>query len=444
MPFMPKSIPSRLTSLSYRCCGFGVLVLVMMTLTSPANADLPSGRIDASDVPLMTAQNFAEISGDGSAVEVSRVTMQYRFDVLMGEPTLVFHGNYSIGEISWIKTTPECWSLVSKIGDLGIHPMSGSSVQVWNVGRFQPAFKEVKLLSSSQFSLGIEPLEKIMVNGKRFPTNGLHVRFRPDTLLRAFDEYGPAVKGSPDWGKAIRDSSGAFIDADAAKKIFRIGFEVGELRILEANFNVNALKNAVRDVCADLKKRMEEEAKKSAKKPAIDTGGLDDALASAFDPSSEDGGKADSGPSPAIGSQGVSNVLEDAFNVADAAREDRAKRKRVAQLKQTSQQFLGVQETVETEIKILAWDHGTIDGDRVSILHNGHEVDVLTLSGDPEPITIDLQRGDNVIEIKARNQGGTGKNTASFVVQTIDGKELARKKWSLTTGGNAKLLLIRI
>ena len=121
-----------------------------------------------------------------------------------------------------------------------------------------------------------------------------------------------------------------------------------------------------------------------------------------------------------------------------------ATREKVAQLRRSSEQFLGLVETDATSVLILASDHGAEDGDEVAILLNDRSVEQFTLTKEVRRIELPLDVGDNVIEVKALNQGSSGKNTALFRVTTGAGDELARKRWELSTGGNAKLLVIRI
>ncbi len=86
-------------------------------------------------------------------------------------------------------------------------------------------------------------------------------------------------------------------------------------------------------------------------------------------------------------------------------------------------------------ILVGAYDHGTVDGDILTMSINGNPVSgfsPLTLPGPPGPmVSIKLDPGDNVLTIKALNEGQYPPNTATVLV---DGTEYI---YDLPTGGGA-------
>ncbi len=89
-------------------------------------------------------------------------------------------------------------------------------------------------------------------------------------------------------------------------------------------------------------------------------------------------------------------------------------------------QVLGTVYLGSRDITISAWDHGTVDGDIVSIYVNGRLViDEQTLGGPDDKIQVSTTleyNGYNYILLYAHNEGSISPNTASISINdgTID------------------------
>jgi len=202
--------------------------------------------------------------------------------------------------------------------------------------------------------------------------------------------------------------------------------------ILEAGFDLSALKQFVKN--KDKKKNLEKQASKELEDIFGESGkeqadnGLDDLF------------EKDAGNNK-LGS--LEDMLEDANAVAARNKAEREKQEAIRKVKASANQYLGTIETKARTVVITAWDHGSEDGDRVRVLQNDKSVvGDWTLKKQHVSYEFRLVPGNNVIEIKALNQGTSGDNTASFTVNA-DGQQLASKSWNLSTGANAKLLVIK-
>ena len=58
-------------------------------------------------------------------------------------------------------------------------------------------------------------------------------------------------------------------------------------------------------------------------------------------------------------------------------------------------------------------------------------------------VDIDLDEGYNNIDFIALNEGESSPNTAQLIVQDEFGKELSNKKWLISTGYKAKLVVFK-
>lgn len=89
-------------------------------------------------------------------------------------------------------------------------------------------------------------------------------------------------------------------------------------------------------------------------------------------------------------------------------------------------------------ITIEVYDHGSIDGDRISISVNRQIVESdISLVGSPgTSVDITLKSGRNSITVKALNQGTAGDNTATLVLPNGD-----TTSWYLTTGEKASVFM---
>lgn len=138
-----------------------------------------------------------------------------------------------------------------------------------------------------------------------------------------------------------------------------------------------------------------------------------------------------------------SNSTNDDFWTGQGSKSDEiALEKKIAQ--ETDNQYLGEKEVLTKRIRISYRDHGDIDGDRVSVFHNGGVVaDNITLTADEQNVTVTLQEGINRISFSALNQGSLGKNTAEFNIYDEEGKSIYTDNWSITTGYRGTLIVIK-
>ncbi len=414
----------------------------LLLTSSPAVAmDLPDGKLPLLNTLNLSVDKLNGLAGGEGAVALSRLTIHYKFDLLLGEPVMSFRGNYDFRPLAIVAVPENCWKLVREKGLEGMTAAASPYVRIDNSERFRAAFAEAELLSDSTFSVRIVPNQKIVLSDRRLDVTGMHVQFRPDTLKRSL-ELGMMVSSSPSWDRVLQRKDGSFYSEAEAKAVFKVGFEVEGLELVELDYNVNALRSAARDYCREAlaAEKTAETAKQEA--PPATVSALENALESAFG-GEETPASANSRNSqlPQSETTAGASILEDAFASVE---ESRAKRLKIEALKNSSDQFLGVTETPSRILRVLAQDHGSEDGDMVTIFLNNAEVLTFTLANATRQIDIPLQQGENVLEIKALNQGSSGKNTALFWVETEDGKELVRREWNLSSGGNAKLLVIRI
>lgn len=419
-----------------------LLVVSRGAVGAPADR-LPAGRLPLIDASLEPLERLSERAGGEGAVALSRVTMEYRFAVLAGEPLMAFRGRYAFGEAALVPVMEPCRGYFEGAGEDGVTVVAGSFVRVRATGRFAEPFRESGLLSRSLFSMAVVPAQRIVIGDRSLETAGMHVRFRPDSLVAVPADHGPMVSGSPDWGALLRRADGSFVDAATARRVFEVGFDVENLALLEPDYDLGPLAREVAAVCREgVAREREAKAEQAARAgeapsrspPPIDAAALENALDSAFG----DGAPPRTDPpSPAEdGLAGVEAALA-------SAEENRATRLKIEALRRTSQQFLGLVETEAASVLIFANDHGAEDGDEVAILLNDRTLERFTLTQAGRRIVLPLDVGDNVIEVRALNQGSSGKNTAFFRVTTEAGEALAEKQWELTTGGDAKLLVIR-
>ncbi len=105
-------------------------------------------------------------------------------------------------------------------------------------------------------------------------------------------------------------------------------------------------------------------------------------------------------------------------------------------------QMLGSIKVASGFLSISAWDHSTIDGDRVQITLNEKVViSDLTLEKAPKNIALRLVPGKNIVTVTALNEGRYSPNTAKFRVNS-QGQVVMERTWNLKTGGKGILELI--
>lgn len=416
--------------------------LLLFQIHSPSHAvEYPAGKLPLLDTHTLSLDTLNGLADGEGAVALSRLTMQYRFGVSLGEPIMAFRGNYDFRNAAIVEVSQKCWDHVSTNGLDGLTAVASPYLLVGDTDRFEKAFGESELLSNSTFSVRIVPNQKIVLNDRPLDVAGMHVEFRPDTLMRS-TEYGAAVNSSPSWDRFLRRSDGSFFSEAEANAVFKVGFDVEDLELVALDYNVNALTAEAKAYCREALAAIAKAGREKKKEAPPETvSALENALDGAFggDGSSATGNVPQPAPANA-----EDELLEDAFAAMEVNREERLKREKLEAIKNSTDQFLGVAETPSGILRVYAQDHGNEDGDRVTVLLNNSEVTSFTLTNATREIEIPLHQGENVIEIRALNQGDMGKNTALFWVETEDGEELVRREWNLTSGGNAKLLVIRI
>jgi len=106
--------------------------------------------------------------------------------------------------------------------------------------------------------------------------------------------------------------------------------------------------------------------------------------------------------------------------------------------------YLGNLETQSKYIIIKCRDHEYVDGDRIRLMLNNSIIHPnISLSSVFYVVDIDLDKGYNNIDFIALNEGDSSPNTAQLVVFDENGVELSNKKWLLSTGYKAQLVVYR-
>ncbi|PHR14803.1 MAG: hypothetical protein COA40_01110 [Aequorivita sp.] len=86
--------------------------------------------------------------------------------------------------------------------------------------------------------------------------------------------------------------------------------------------------------------------------------------------------------------------------------------------------YLGCIEISSRITNIRVWDHGTVDGDIVSIIANGNTIiDEQTLDGPSNPISVDYDfgyNGFNYITLYAHNLGSISPNTCTISINGVE------------------------
>lgn len=106
--------------------------------------------------------------------------------------------------------------------------------------------------------------------------------------------------------------------------------------------------------------------------------------------------------------------------------------------------YLGDIKTNAKFVGIVCRDHEYVDGDRVKIYANDVVVEPnILLTGSFKGINLDLDKGFNRLDFEALNQGTSGPNTAQVDVYDENGKIIFSKRWNLSTGSKASLVIIQ-
>ncbi len=106
--------------------------------------------------------------------------------------------------------------------------------------------------------------------------------------------------------------------------------------------------------------------------------------------------------------------------------------------------YLGDLETNSDYIIIKCRDHEYVDGDRIRLMINGAVIHPnISLSAVFYVVDVDLDDGYNNIDFIALNEGESSPNTAQLIVIDEFGKQLSNKKWLISTGYKAKLVVFK-
>ena len=107
-------------------------------------------------------------------------------------------------------------------------------------------------------------------------------------------------------------------------------------------------------------------------------------------------------------------------------------------------QYLGDVKSNGEFIGIVCRDHEYVDGDRVKIYANGKVVEHNMMLGAAfKGVNLTLKKGFNQIDFEALNQGTSGPNTAQVHVYDDAGKLISAKKWLLSTGSKATIIVVK-
>ncbi len=106
--------------------------------------------------------------------------------------------------------------------------------------------------------------------------------------------------------------------------------------------------------------------------------------------------------------------------------------------------YLGDLETESNYIIIKCRDHEYVDGDRIRLMLNGAVIHPnISLSSVFYVVDVDLDEGYNNIDFIALNEGESSPNTAQMMVYDEYGMILSNKKWLISTGYKAKLVVFK-
>ena len=106
--------------------------------------------------------------------------------------------------------------------------------------------------------------------------------------------------------------------------------------------------------------------------------------------------------------------------------------------------YLGELETNSEYIIIKCRDHEYVDGDRIRLMINGAVIHPnISLLAVFYVVDVDLEEGYNNIDFIALNEGESSPNTAQLIVIDEFGKQLSNKKWLISKGYKAKLVIFK-
>lgn len=106
--------------------------------------------------------------------------------------------------------------------------------------------------------------------------------------------------------------------------------------------------------------------------------------------------------------------------------------------------YLGDVKTGGSYVGIVCRDHEYVDGDRVQIAVNDQIIEPnILLTGSFKGVNVNLEHGFNRLDFTALNQGTSGPNTAQVDVYDENGQLIYSKRWLLSTGSKASLIVVK-
>ena len=107
-------------------------------------------------------------------------------------------------------------------------------------------------------------------------------------------------------------------------------------------------------------------------------------------------------------------------------------------------QYLGDVKSNGKFVGVVCRDHEYVDGDRVKIYVNGEVAEYnMLLSGSFKGVNVNLKKGFNRIDFEALNHGTSAPNTAQVNVYDDKGVLISSKKWLLSAGSKATIVVTK-
>jgi hypothetical protein len=105
-------------------------------------------------------------------------------------------------------------------------------------------------------------------------------------------------------------------------------------------------------------------------------------------------------------------------------------------------QDLGVFKTSSKIANVRYRDGAYVDGDKIRIYVNYKVVEYeVVLDGDFKGFEINLEKGVNIIDFEALNEGFAAPNTAEFEVYDDKGKMISSSQWNIGIGYKATIII---
>jgi hypothetical protein len=144
--------------------------------------------------------------------------------------------------------------------------------------------------------------------------------------------------------------------------------------------------------------------------------------------------------------QEISISTDDGFieNISNKAPKYFTKDKSINNKEYSRNQDLGDFKTSAAFVNVVYRDHEFVDGDRIRVFVNDDVIKPnVNLGRSFKGFNLPLQKGFNKIDFQALNQGTSGPNTAELHVYDDNGVLISAKRWNLTTGYKATIVIIK-